>query len=116
MSKPLTIGINNMTMLARFIYRGSGKEDGLFIGSSVRGQQFFEPNTVYEIVEFLGETMIRKVGKSIIRETAETNNHDLELPYMSWSWTINDIISEGGRELWLTREEYENVMKAREAQ
>lgn len=113
MYAPLTIGINKMTMIARFIYRGSGENDGLFIGSSVKGQKFFEPNSVYEIFELLGETMIRKVGTSIIRNTAETHDTELDLPHMSWGWMINDIISSAGPELWLTRDEYESVMKAR---
>lgn len=103
-----------MAMLARFIYRCDGQNGGLFIGAGVKGQAFFEHNSVYEISEILGQTMLKKVGKSIIREQQEIQDDSLDLPNINWGWKVNDIISDGGREIWLTREEYEQVMKNRE--
>ncbi len=52
-----------MKTVARFITRMQGKDDGLFIGSLFKGgEEFFEPNTVYEIREILGTLTIKKVG------------------------------------------------------
>lgn len=100
-----------MNTLARLVYRCDGKNGGIFIGAGAIGQNFFEHNAVYEVVEILGQTMIRKLGKSTIREVHEATDDSLEIPCINWGWRIDDIIDEGGRDLWLTREEYVKIIR-----
>lgn len=93
-----------MRLQARMIFRGSGKEDSLIIATAAKGQTFFEENAVYEIVEMLGEMVIRKVGESIVRKCEESEE---QWPTrFSWNWRYYDIIDKVGTDIWLTREEY----------
>lgn len=103
-----------MKTLARLIYHGYRENGGIFIGAGAIDHDFFEHNSVYEVVEVLGQTMIRKLGTSTIREMHELSDDSLKIPRRHWGLQIDELIDEGGRELWLTREEYEKVMKERE--
>lgn len=101
-----------MKLQARLIFRGEGT-DGLIIGSASNTQTIFEKNTVYELVEILDQVMIRKVGPSIVG-TMEEGHANWPIRHLSWASDINTIVSEGGRELWLSREEYAQVMAQRQ--
>jgi len=100
-----------MKLQARLIFRGCGK-DGLIIGSAVTDQSIFEPGMVYELIECLGEVMLRKVGPSIVG-TMEEGHANWPIRHLSWASDISTIVSEGGRELWLSRDEYAQVMAQR---
>lgn len=101
-----------MKAQARLIFRGSGENDGLIIGATLKGQTFFEPNQVYELVECMGEVMIRKLGQSIVG-TMEEGHANWPIRHLSWASSIDTILGEGDRELMLTREEYAQIQAQR---
>jgi hypothetical protein len=82
--------------LARLVFRGSGKNDGLIIGSSIKEHNFFKPNTVYELREVLGEVVIKEVGPSWLGDRKR----------QEWSRTIGDILDIHGSRAFLSKEEY----------
>lgn len=85
--------------IARLVFRGSDKKDGLILGVSLKGHKFFKPNTVYELREVLGEITIKEVGKSWLGANGRKE----------WARTIGDIVEIHGRKTYLTREEYQSI-------
>lgn len=89
--------------VGRFIHRGCDENDGLIIGAAFKGNPF-KPNTVYEIVDVLGELVIREVGESFI-----LGKND-KPPYPrygdTWGSSVDQILSAHGKYLMLTRIEY----------
>ena len=74
-----------------------------FDNKVILGHQFndmFESQTVYEIIDFYGELIIRKVGKSMISEDS--------LQYRD----VNTIVTNGNH--LLTIEEYEKKKRLQE--
>lgn len=100
--------------VARFISRGCDEKDGLIIGSALRGS-LFKPNTVYEIMDTMGEYVIREVGESIIAGVGE--KYEDAPSGDTWASDIGCILNTHGKTLFLTREEYaqhlEQVMEGR---
>lgn len=103
-----------MNRQARLIFRGDGPNDGLLIGVTLKGQTMFEPNTVYELSEILGEISIKKLGRSVIG-TMEEGKDNWPIPRINAAQDIGTLLSENeGGYLWLSREEYE-LIKAQRA-
>jgi hypothetical protein len=92
--------------VGRFIHRGSGPNDGLILGAAFKNNPF-KPNTLYEIVDILGELVIREVGESIIAGEGETY-HDSPVQH-TWGTSIEHVINEQGKHLFLSREELAKV-------
>lgn len=92
--------------VGRFIHRGSGPNDGMIIGSAFKNNPF-KPNTLYEIVDVLGELVIREVGESIVAGEGETY-HDSPVGH-TWGSSIEHILNEQGKYLFLSRDEFAKV-------
>lgn len=94
-----------MTTCLRFVTRESsipGKPDLGLIGF-LKSQTFFKPNTVYEVVEFDGEAVIKEVGESWIRNTLPQN----KVPGVRLCWGNGvEAVLGGGKYIYLTAEEY----------
>jgi hypothetical protein len=103
-----------MRAIGRFIFRGCNDADGLLVGASFQGHDFFKPNTVYEFREVLGEVSIHAIGESIIRHIGEpaTNANSM----LTWGSSIDQLLSETDKELVLTREEYKTILYGRRRQ
>lgn len=92
--------------VARFINRGTGEGDGLLIGAAFQNNPF-KPNTIYEIVDVLGELIIREVGQSIVAGNNETHR---ESPVqLTWGSSIEHVLNDAGKYLFLSRQEYAQV-------
>ena len=95
------------TPVARFWTRMADPTDGLFIGATmVKG--VFEPNTIYEIVDVMGEKMIRKIGKGLVAESGQTV-YDSPLRTHCAS-DISDILTKANKYLFLTTDEYASLV------
>lgn len=92
-----------MKTVARLVTRLQGEGDGLILGAAFTGQAFFEPNTVYEVIESLGALTIHKVGQSSVAGIGETVNDSPIL--QTWASDAGDVLSIAGKALFLTREE-----------
>lgn len=95
--------------VGRFIHRGCDEKDGLLIGAAFRGNSF-KPNTVYEIIDVLGQLTIREVGQSFIRGANEPQHGRTG---ETWGSSIEQLMTEHGPALVLTREEYAQVLYQR---
>lgn len=98
-----------MKTIARMVTRLQGEGDGLILAVAMKGHDFFEPNTVYEIVEVMDTVVIRKLGISAIAATGETYR-DSPLR-QHWAGDVGDIMSHCGPYLYLTRDEVVKVNK-----
>lgn len=90
-----------MKTIARLVTRMIDENDGLMIGILMKNNNFFKPQTVYEIVNILGELVIKEVGPSCI------SLKKTERSYVSWSQDISYILSVSEKCLWLTQKEYD---------
>lgn len=88
--------------IARLVFRGSGKNDGLILGVSIKGHNFFKPNTVYELQEIMGEILIKEVGPSWLG--ADKNRKE-------WGRTIGDIVEFNKGYAYLTKKEYDKALE-----
>jgi hypothetical protein len=95
--------------VGRFIHRGCDEKDGLLLGAAFIGNPF-KPNTVYEIVDVLGELTVREVGQSFIRGTDEPRHG---LVGETWGSSVEQLMTEHGPALILTREEYAQILYQR---
>lgn len=97
-----------MKPIARLMIRGGEKRDGLLFGCLMKGQTVFKKGRIYTVSEFMGETIIVNDGQSMLGETVQDSpigvciHHD-----------IGHILNIGHRYLWLSREEYARIQKAR---
>jgi hypothetical protein len=92
--------------IARLVFRGSGPNDGIIIGCSIKGHKFFKPNTVYELKEVMGEVIIEEVGKSWLGADKRRKE---------WGRTFGDIVAIHQNYTWLTKEEYDRAMAVQQA-
>lgn len=80
-------------VLARFVTRMVDPDDGLIIGVTMKqGRQYFEPKSVYELRDVMGEHQLMYAGPCN--------------PRINWNRAFHDIISEEGKYLYLTADEY----------
>lgn len=100
-----------MKTIARLTTRLQGEGDGLMIGVALKGHDFFEPNSVYEIVDVLGGIIIRKIGQGTPAEEGETV---ADSPIgQHWCQHIGDVIGMAGSSLFITRKEFHSIKKHR---
>lgn len=99
--------------IARLIFRGTHEGDGLIIGTALKTHNFFRANTVYELSAFDGEMMIREVGESVVSQPGP--DHAKSPVRASWGSSVNELLHIGP-ELFLSRDEYEMIMKKRAAE
>jgi hypothetical protein len=104
-------------LLARFVRRNTGnptENDGLILGNIAKaGDSFFKRGYVYEIVEILGEVVIRECGPSWIKPTINSGRkvmndgeeREVQNP-ICWGSSAGHILDVVGKELILTEEEY----------
>ena len=87
-----------MQPIARFIVRGSDKEDGLFIGAKLKTKESeqFKSGDIWEISECLGELILKRIGKSHLNKEY-------------WNNDIDNVLLEQGKYLFLTDKEYRNL-------
>ena len=88
---------------ARFVTRGTDGDSGdvdLLIGTSFKGS-CLKPNTVYSIKDIMGQLTLVEEGVS-------------HLTKRDWSLEFQDVVVRNGKFMWLTKEEYEQLMKQRE--
>jgi hypothetical protein len=95
--------------VGRFIHRGCDENDGLLIGAAFRGNSF-KPNTVYEIVDVLGELTVREVGQSFILGANEPRHGRTG---ETWGSSVDQLMCEHGPALILTREEHAQILYQR---
>lgn len=87
-------------LLGRFVARG---EADLLLGLLAKGQNFFKPGTVYEMVDYgLGQVVIREAGESAI-----TDDPDDSPIGCFWGMRVNDIIERGEEKIVFTKKELE---------
>lgn len=92
-----------MKTIARLTTRLQGEGDGLMLGVALKGHNFFEPNSVYEIVEVLGTHVIRKVGQGTPGGEGETV---MDSPIRQhWAMDVGDLLGLAGANLFVTRAE-----------
>ena len=95
--------------IARIITRIQGDNDGLFIGSvNAEGLKLIKPNSIYELqTNPLSEDITLKyIGPAIVSTTGETcSDSPINL---NWGLTIEQIVDWGGKNIFLTREEFKN--------
>jgi hypothetical protein len=89
-----------MAPQARFIIRPEGEKSKCIIGVNLTGSTL-KPGVIYEIVEAMGEYMIREVGAPAMPETG-------------WGYTVNDIMESFGGSHLMTQVEYTQVHNALE--
>lgn len=91
-----------LPVVARIVTRLTDDKDGLCLMTLMKthGRKHFKPETVYEIVEVLGELQIIEVGPSIVK------SGEPMVPGLHWGRSVSDILSEGGAYLWLSQDEY----------
>jgi hypothetical protein len=94
-----------METVARFVTRLQGKNDGLFIGVTMKPGTF-KPNTVYEIKNTLGTLTIVEVGMATGAgpDNCASTRISYETPF-HWSEPIGDIIGTRGKSMFLTMQE-----------
>lgn len=99
-----------MKPVARFVTRLQGEGDGLFVGS-VTNDHPFKPNTVYEIVDVLGELVIREVGMAAGSgpDNCAGENFRENGTMFSWGSEIGYIMSCYGNRVLLSLEEYDSI-------
>jgi len=95
--------------VGRFIHRGCDANDGLLIGAAFHGNPF-KPNTVYEVVDVLGQLTVREIGQSAILNMNEPRKSALA---STWGSSIDELLVHRGATLVLTREEYAQVLYQR---
>lgn len=97
-----------MKPIARFLVRTENGKPNLILGCCFKGtESVFDKNSVYEIAEIFGELIITKIGDSVVVESGSMPT----MPRMIWGRSVNDLLSEGGKYMWLTKAEYEDHMK-----
>jgi len=85
--------------VARLVVRRCDKKDGLILGVLLKpGKPFLKPNTVYEIQEFDGELIIKKVGPSFLTKKA-------------WGSAYEDLMERHGKYFFLSKKEYVECCK-----
>lgn len=97
-----------ITPIARFTTRLQGEGDGLFVGAVFRqGKDIFKPNTVYEIVDVMGDLTIREVGMAsgAGEDNCVSNSMHEHKTFFHWAEDIGNIIAHNGKELFLTLKE-----------
>jgi hypothetical protein len=95
-----------MKPIARMVFRGDGPEDGLLMATTIKGHNFFKPNTVYELDEILGVIQLREIGPSMISQPGEGQ-------YINWGHAYYNLQIEFGPVVFLSREEYAKVLAER---
>lgn len=97
-----------MKIVARFITRLQGEDDGLFIGSLFKnGKDLFKPNTVYEIRDVLGTLTIVEVGQGV--GAGSDNCVSTKITHQTpfhWAQHIGEILDYHGKVMFLTMKEY----------
>lgn len=108
-----------MSPVARFIFRGCDKDDGLIFGALFKaGRKLFVAGHVYEIQECLGEFIIRDVGPSWIKSTCKSERFyrrdgDVReaVNHVCWGSDVSSILRIAGKDLVLTHFEYDQLVK-----
>jgi len=93
--------------IARLVFRKSEDQANLILGSCFKGQDIFKGNEVWQVDEILGELVLRKVGESIVGETGITSH----ISECSWMHSVDDILERAGKHLFLTVEEYKQLLE-----
>lgn len=97
-----------ITTLARLITRLQDDNDGLFIGSLLKGgKDYFKPNTVYEIRDIMGTLTIVEVGQGSgagPRNCASPKLHENGTTF-SWNMKVGNIVEDEQKHLFLTLDE-----------
>jgi hypothetical protein len=92
--------------IARFTIRSDGT---IFIGVLRKTQSLLKPDMVYEIVDFLGEMVVREVGLSIIPSNNNDETEGKTFEFGNWNSDIGTIIGAAGTKMFLSRKEYESI-------
>ncbi|CAD5377329.1 hypothetical protein OF001_U20256 [Pseudomonas sp. OF001] len=105
-----------MNLIARLVVRDEGKDNAprLILGTLTQQQEFFKKGTVYEVVEMLGEIVIREVGPTCLAGEGETyRDSPIGLHWIGHS--VDEVLSRGGKMLFLTRPEAQQVVDQQRA-
>lgn len=113
-----------MVRLARLVFRDGGDnqslDDGLILGALTKqGRPFFKPGHVYEIVETMGVLSVRECGPSWVKPSCLSGRmakddfgNEFEIRnHVCWSNSAEFIMTGGGKELFLTEEEFLDLCK-----
>lgn len=96
-----------MSIVARFVIRPEEKgstKGSLIVGFTFKGQTQLVANRVYQIEEFLEETIIRDIGESCIPSHMDDN----PAVGICWGADISSVIELAGKNLVLTADEFKN--------
>jgi hypothetical protein len=87
--------------IARLVTRASDDpKDGLIVGA--RASSFLKQGHVYELVQVLGELVLRDMGPSCVKKL---RNEPEQGPPISWGSSVDTVLGLG-KELFMTKEEY----------
>jgi hypothetical protein len=104
-----------MKTIARLVTRDDGNNDGsdgLILGARLRGDTFFKPGRVYEVIECLGEVTIKDIGPSCIPK-AGTLHVDSPVGY-TWANSLTDIMAGLSKYVYLTAQEFKSLVLGKE--
>jgi len=87
---------------ARLIVRDGGPEDGMIIGTRLKGQTLFKPGHVYGVDEILDTVIIKDLGLSAIK-----NSFVDAAIGGCWGNDVSYLLDCAGKCLFLTEKEYE---------
>ena len=100
-----------MKPIARIVTRMQGEGDGLMLGSTFAGQDFFKPNTIYEIGKVCGVVTIKEVGKACGFEAGDdpAQRHSFLKRLFNWAEEVQVLLVARGPRLFMTREEFDEA-------
>ena len=99
-----------MSEVARIVFRteDEGEKAGAILGACFKNQDIFKGGDVWEIKEFLGELVLRKVGKSCVGLYLKDSVGTVSC----WGHEIGSVLTDG--DYILTQEEMQELREKQE--
>lgn len=94
-----------MHKIARFTIRPEGDKGSIILGAMFNlpsAQQALKAGIIYEIREIMGELVVVEIGESELQLDANRTS-------VSWNHSVNDILECGGKYIFLTKDEIDNL-------
>lgn len=103
-----------MRSIARLVTRMQGEGDGLMLGVTLNGHNFFKPSTVYELRDVLGVITIVEIGPAL--PATEGQRYTDSPIRVHWASNIEDVMCIAGKTLYLSQDEYQQHLEQWEAE
>jgi hypothetical protein len=98
---------NSMNTIARLVTRSANADNqvDLILGAAIRNSGVLQPNTIYEIQEYLGNLIFVKIGPSAIKNSGPIDPKTSHHLGLNWGNDVNWILDYGGDKHLLTEDE-----------